>query len=92
MNIRYKDKISIEFNNVLFLNGANKSGKTRLLKLLESGFNGELEDFYVNNNKIYKGDYQTVYIGDYNNFATDFKLTSLVIIILSVTKFVNSPK
>ena len=75
MNIRYKDKISIEFNNVLFLNGANKSGKTRLLKLLESGFNGELEDFYVNNNKIYKGDYQTVYIGDYNNFATDFKLT-----------------
>lgn len=74
MNIRY-DNISLEFNNILVINGANKTGKTKLLKTLEKGLNGELDNFFVNNNRIYKGDYNTIYIGDYNNFATDFKLT-----------------
>ena len=75
MNIRYKELYSFEFDNVLFINGANKSGKTKLLKLLEKGVIGELEDFYINNNKVYKNDYQVLFIGDYNNFATDFKLS-----------------
>ena len=75
MNIRYKDMYSFEFDNVLFINGSNKSGKTKLLKLLEKGAIGELENFYINNNKVYKNDYQVLFIGDYNNFATDFKLT-----------------
>lgn len=75
MNIRYKDMYSFEFENVLFINGSNKSGKTKLLKLLEKGAIGELENFYINNNKVYKNDYQVLFIGDYNNFATDFKLT-----------------
>lgn len=75
MNIRYKELYSFEFDNVLFINGANKSGKTKLLKLLEKGTIGELEDFYINNNKVYKNDYQVLFIGDYNNFATDFKLS-----------------
>lgn len=75
MNIRYKDMYSFEFDNVLFINGSNKSGKTKLLKLLEKGTIGELENFYINNNKVYKNDYQVLFIGDYNNFATDFKLT-----------------
>ena len=75
MNIRYKELYSFEFDNVLFINGANKSGKTKLLKLLEKGAIGELEDFYINNNKVYKNDYQVLFIGDYNNFATDFKLS-----------------
>lgn len=74
MNIRYKEMYSFEFDNVLFINGANKSGKTKLLKLLENGVNGELNEFYINNNKVYKNDYQVLFIGDYNNFATDFKL------------------
>lgn len=75
MNIRYKNMYSFEFDNVLFINGSNKSGKTKLLKLLEKGAIGELENFYINNNKVYKNDYQVLFIGDYNNFATDFKLT-----------------
>lgn len=75
MNIRYKDMYSFEFDNVLFINGSNKSGKTKLLKLLEKGAIGELDNFYINNNKVYKNDYQVLFIGDYNNFATDFKLT-----------------
>ena len=75
MNIRYKDMYSFEFDNILFVNGSNKSGKTKLLKLLEKGAIGELENFYINNNKVYKNDYQVLFIGDYNNFATDFKLT-----------------
>ena len=75
MNIRYKDMYSFEFDNVLFINGSNKSGKTKLLKLLEKGAIGELENFYINNNKVYKNDYQVLFIGNYNNFATDFKLT-----------------
>lgn len=75
MNIRYKDMHSFEFDNVLFINGSNKSGKTKLLKLLEKGAIGELENFYINNNKVYKNDFQVLFIGDYNNFATDFKLT-----------------
>lgn len=75
MNIRYKDMYSFEFDNVLFINGSNKSGKTKLLKLLEKGTIGELDNFYINNNKVYKNDYQVLFIGDYNNFATDFKLT-----------------
>ena len=75
MNIRYKDMYSFEFDNVLFINGSNKSGKTKLLKLLEKGAIGELENFYINNNKVYKNDYQVLFIGYYNNFATDFKLT-----------------
>ena len=66
---------SFEFDNVLFINGSNKSGKTKLLKLLEKGAIGELDNFYINNNKVYKNDYQVLFIGDYNNFATDFKLT-----------------
>ena len=75
MNIRYKETYSFDFDNVLFINGANKSGKTKLLKLLEKGIIGELDNFYINNNRVYKNDYQVLYIGDYNNFATDFKLT-----------------
>mgnify|MGYP004661550387 FL=1 len=75
MNIRYKDMYSFEFDNVLFINGSNKSGKTKLLKLLEKGAIGELENFYINNNKVYKNDFQVLFIGDYNNFATDFKLS-----------------
>lgn len=75
MNIRLNEDIKLEFENILFLNGANKTGKTFILKTLENGFNGELENFYVNNNRVYKGDYKTFYIGDYNNFATEFKLT-----------------
>lgn len=75
MNIRYKDMYSFEFDSVLFINGSNKSGKTKLLKLLEKGAIGELDNFYINNNKVYKNDYQVLFIGDYNNFATDFKLT-----------------
>lgn len=75
MNIRYKDMYSFEFDNVLFISGSNKSGKTKLLKLLEKGAIGELDNFYINNNKVYKNDYQVLFIGDYNNFATDFKLT-----------------
>lgn len=74
MNIRFKD-YGAEFDNILVINGSNKSGKTHLLKEIEKGLNGELEDFYVNNNRVFKGDYNTIYIGDYNNFATDFKLT-----------------
>lgn len=74
MNIRY-DNISLELNNILVINGANKTGKTKILKTIEKGLNGELDNFFVNNNRIYKGDYNTIYIGDYNNFATDFKLT-----------------
>lgn len=75
MNIRYGEQYSFDFENVLFLNGANKSGKTKILKLLEKGAIGELENFYINNNKVYKNDYKVFFIGDYNNFATDFKLT-----------------
>lgn len=74
MNIRFND-YGVEFNNILIINGSNKSGKTYLLKEIEKGLNGELEEFYVNNNRVFKGDFNTIYVGDYNNFATDFKLT-----------------
>lgn len=74
MNILYNNN-NIEFDNILFIQGSNKTGKTKILKDLEKGFNGELKDFFINNNRIYKGDYKTYYIGDYNNFATDFKMT-----------------
>lgn len=74
MNIRFNN-YGVEFNNILIINGSNKSGKTYLLKEIEKGLNGELEEFYVNNNRVFKGDFNTIYVGDYNNFATDFKLT-----------------
>lgn len=78
MEIRYKidnEFQNINFDHSLFINGSNRSGKTYTLKTLQSGFNGELNDFYINGDKVYKGDYNVIYIGDYNNFATDFKLT-----------------
>lgn len=74
MNIRFNE-FNLIFNNLLVINGANKSGKSKILKTIEKGLNGELEEFYVNNNRVFKGDYNTIYIGDYNNFSTDFKLT-----------------
>ena len=74
MNIRFNE-LNLIFNNLLVINGANKSGKSKILKTIEKGLNGELEEFYVNNNRVFKGDYNTIYIGDYNNFSTDFKLT-----------------
>ena len=74
MNIRFNE-LNLAFNNLLVINGANKSGKSKILKTIERGLNGELEEFYVNNNRVFKGDYNTIYIGDYNNFSTDFKLT-----------------
>lgn len=79
MEIRYENIINqeniIKFDHLLLINGANKCGKTYILKELEKGFNGELDNFYINGNKVYKSDYKVIYIGDYNNFATDFKLT-----------------
>lgn len=74
MNIRF-DVNNLDFNNLLVINGANKTGKSKLLKLLERGFAGEVEGFFVNNNRVYKGDFNTIFVGDYNNFSTDFKLT-----------------
>ena len=74
MNIRFNE-LNLIFNNLLVINGANKSGKSKILKTIEKGLNGEIEEFYVNNNRVFKGDYNTIYIGDYNNFSTDFKLT-----------------
>ena len=74
MNIRFDDN-NLDFNNLLVINGANKTGKSKLLKLLERGFAGEVEGFFVNNNRVYKGDFNTIFVGDYNNFSTDFKLT-----------------
>lgn len=74
MNIRFNE-LNLSFNNLLVINGANKSGKSKILKTIERGLNGELEEFYVNNNRVIKGDFKTIYIGDYNNFSTDFKLT-----------------
>ncbi len=78
MEIRFKiddDSYFFNFDHSLFINGSNKSGKTYLLKYLENGIIGEKSDFYINNNRVYKGDYKVIYVGDYNNFATDFKLT-----------------
>ena len=74
MNIRFNE-LNLSFNNLLVINGANKSGKSKILKTIERGLNGELEEFYVNNSRVIKGDFKTIYIGDYNNFSTDFKLT-----------------
>lgn len=74
MNIRFNE-LNLIFNNLLVINGANKSGKSKILKTIEKGLNGEIEEFYINNNRVFKGDYNTIYIGDYNNFSTDFKLT-----------------
>ena len=74
MNIRF-DNSNLDFNNLLVINGSNKTGKSKLLKLLERGFTGEVENFFVNNNRVYKGDFNIIFVGDYNNFSTDFKLT-----------------
>ena len=74
MNIRFNE-LNLSFNNLLVINGANKSGKSKILKTIERGLNGELEEFYVNNSRVNKGDFKTIYNGDYNNFSTDFKLT-----------------
>lgn len=55
--------------------GANNSGKTRLLKHLQYGFDGlDEDDFFVNGQKITKGHYKTIFISAEQNFSDELKL------------------
>lgn len=75
MEIRYKDQKeqTIHFDNNMIVLGANQSGKTSLLKTLKEGFTGNHRDFYINNMKCIKDEYNVIYLDDSTEFSNEFK-------------------
>lgn len=80
MEITFTNKLftkqKIVFSDHLgVLIGKHGSGKTTILDSLETGLKGKTRDFFVNNQTVKPGDFQTIYIKDHFDLKEEIKLT-----------------
>lgn len=69
------EELNFSFERAAIILGSNNSGKTYLINTLVKGFEGNLDDFQINNLKVYKGDYKVILLNDEMNFETEFKFS-----------------
>ena len=66
---------SLSFDKNLIIFGANKSGKTSLLKALKDGLNGNNKDFFLNSLACHKNEYNVIFFDEETDFNNEFKFT-----------------